>query len=159
MIPHSFIRSKAQIIRFFTFRVHFFSDAVLLFVLCKLLHIKSGIKTALFFDQWASKTCSPLFLFHFLIISCNIKPPSFHLTIQPELNVITVVVHVDIPERPLRVQQNQRAKVGSPFSHSAAHTSTHTNTHIHTKKGDVFHVLRLFVSLFWLLERGSECWH
>lgn len=60
-------------------------------------------------------------------------------------------VQVDIPERPVEVQQNRRAKGGSPFSPSCSHTHTH--------KRDVFHIPGLFVSLFWLLERGSECWH
>lgn len=38
------------------------------------------------------------------------------------------------------------------LSHRVAHTPTHTH------KQDVFHIPGLFVSLFWLLEMGSECW-
>lgn len=57
---------------------------------------------------------------------------------------------VDIPERPVEVQQNLRARGGSPFYQS--------HSHAHTHKQDVFHIPGLLVSLIRLLERGGKCW-
>lgn len=70
------------------------------------------------------------------------------------MNAGLLYEQVDIPERPAEVQQNLRAGGGSPFSPLAHPHRSHTHTH----KRDVFHIPGLFVSLFWLLERGSECW-
>lgn len=47
----------------------------------------------------------------------------------------------DIPQRPADVQQNLRLGPGSAHTHR-----------------DVFHIPGLLLSLFWLLEKGSDNW-
>lgn len=118
----------------------------------------------------SSYWCSCFILFRMSVIPCMnphqylLSDPWILLWLRPDTGrAAVVIVQVDIPERPVEVQENVRAKGGSPFSHSCSHvhTCTHARTRTHRvriRTHKIFHIPGLFVNLFWLLERGSEGW-
>lgn len=95
-----------------------------------------------------SLSCFPASIGYVAWIKYLLPDPWMLLSLQHEIarEGRSLWLQDDIPQRPVEVQQNLKAKGGSPFSLGCSHA-------LAQMRG--FHVRGLFVSALWLLEKGE----